>query len=130
MSKFRFFIPAIIWLIVIGIASGYPGNTIPKVPVWQADKIVHITIYAILSFFLLIAFRKQYLIKNTRLRISLFIILFSISYGGLMEILQHYIFINRSGNWYDFLANGLGAILGVILFPILIKLPLLNRIIK
>ena len=42
-----------------------------------------------------------------------------------MEILQHYIFINRSGSWYDFFANAIGATIGVLIYPFVIKwLPL------
>ena len=47
---------------------------------------------------------------------------FGILFGGLMEICQHYIFVNRSGNWYDFLANTIGAIIGVAVCPQLFKL--------
>ena len=55
------------------------------------------------------------------------ITVFGILFGGLMEICQHYIFINRSGNWYDFIANAIGALLGVILYPQLLKLLPLKR---
>ena len=52
---------------------------------------------------------------------------FGILFGGLMEICQHYIFINRSGNWYDFIANTIGAVLGVAVYPQLLKLLPLKR---
>ncbi len=120
------FLPAIVWLVVILIVSGFPGDKVPEVPIWQFDKLVHSVVYAILSITLLLAFQKP---KN-RLKTFAFIILFGIFYGGIMEILQHYIFINRSGNWYDFIANAIGAILGILMFPFVMKLLPINRWLK
>jgi VanZ family protein len=65
--------------------------------------------------------------KKQSLNLLIAVLLFGIFFGGLMEICQHFIFINRSGNWYDFIANTIGAILGVILYPQLIKLLPLKR---
>lgn len=121
------FLPAIIWLFAILVVSGYPGNHVPKVPVWQFDKLVHGVIYLVLSITLLYAFQKQYNQSEKRILLQVVIIVFGIFYGGFMEILQHYIFINRSGNWYDFIANGVGAILGVFIYPFIIKLLPINR---
>ena len=39
----------------------------------------------------------------------------AIVWGGLMELLQGAMSMGRSADWYDFLANGCGAILGLIL---------------
>jgi VanZ family protein len=65
--------------------------------------------------------------EDLTLKLMISIIVFGILFGGLMEICQHYIFINRSGNWYDFTANTIGAILGVVLYPQLLKLLPLKR---
>lgn len=121
------FFPAILWLIVIAIISGFPGNQVPKIPIWQFDKLVHSIVYAVLSITLIIAFYKDYTIPPKKIITLLLIIFFGIFYGGVMEILQHYIFINRSGNWYDFIANTFGTILGVILFPFINKLLPIKR---
>lgn len=117
-------LPFIVWLIIITILSGYPGNKIPESPFLNFDKLVHLGIYLTLSFTLCFAvFRKES--KNNPRKINFFIVLFGIFYGGFMEILQHYIFINRSGSWYDFFANAIGATIGVLIYPFVIKwLPL------
>ena len=128
MSKsFKYFVPVLIWLLLITIISGYPGNYVPKIPVWQFDKLVHSVIYFVLSICLIYAYYLQYSKPKTRLKTQVVIILFGIFYGGFMEIMQHYIFINRSGNWYDFIANAIGAILGVFIYPFVIKLLPINR---
>ena len=123
----RKYLPTIFWSIVILFLSGYPGQQMPKIPVWQIDKFGHSIIYAILSVCLLIAFSKQYNHTNKRFQISVLIIFIGVFYGGIMEILQNNIFINRSGNWYDFIANTIGAILGVLVYPIIIKLLPIKR---
>ncbi len=126
--KFKYFIPAIIWLVIITVISGYPGNRVPKLPVWQFDKFVHAAIYLILTVCVLYAYHQQYKNEKTRLKTIVIIVVFGIFYGGFMEIMQHYIFINRSGNWYDFIANAIGAILGVFIYPVVIKLLPINKL--
>ncbi len=121
------YFPALIWALIILFLSGYPGEYVPKVPVWQFDKLAHAVIYAVLSFCLLIAFQQQYLKHGNRYKISLIAMFISVSYGGFMEILQNNIFINRSGNWYDFLANTIGALLGVLMYPLITKYLPINR---
>ncbi|MCW8941274.1 MAG: VanZ family protein, partial [Flavobacteriales bacterium] len=69
------------------------------------------------SFLSVLGFSKQpnsFLLSN-KLQFF-FSISFSIIMGGLIEVLQEYVFINRYGDWYDFIANSLGAIIGVIGF--------------
>ena len=116
------YLPVTIWLLAILILSGYPGNRVPKIPIWQFDKLVHALIYSALSILLIGAFQNQNTKTSKRFQVIILIILFGIFYGGFMEILQHYIFINRSGNWYDFIANTIGAIMGVVVYPFFIKL--------
>ena len=42
-------------------------------------------------------------------------------YGGLMELLQHYCTLTRSGDWLDLLADILGALIGVLLVFVIIQ---------
>ena len=113
---------SLIWIITIAILSGYPGNKIPKSPFLNFDKLVHLGTYFVLSFILCYWFHKKNAKSSIPIKIAVIIILFGIFYGGFMEMLQEYIFINRSGNWYDFFANAIGAILGAVLFPFVLKL--------
>jgi VanZ family protein len=128
LIRYKFFIPAIIWLAVITVLSGFPGKQLPKIPVWQIDKLVHTFMYLILSLSLCVPFIKQFIEKNNRLPLGLKVVFFGIIYGGFMEVLQENIFINRSGNWYDFFANALGAIGGVLILPIILKYLPINRL--
>ncbi|MCB0402962.1 MAG: VanZ family protein [Flavobacteriales bacterium] len=120
-------VPAVVWLIVIAILSGFPGSKVPEIPIWQFDKLVHSLMYAVLSGSLIMAYYQQYRRPEKRSLLYVSLFLFGVFYGGIMEILQYYIFINRSGSWYDFFANAFGALLGIILFPIVTKLLPINR---
>ena len=42
-------------------------------------------------------------------------------YGGLMELLQHYCTLTRSGEWIDLLADFIGALIGVVLVFVIKK---------
>ncbi len=121
-NKILRLLPAIFWLLVITVVSGFPGDKVPKVAIWHFDKLVHSGIYLVLTLLILMGFSNYYSIQSNRVKLGVLVVLFGITYGGFMEILQHNIFINRSGNWQDFLANGLGAIIGVFVFPIIKKM--------
>ena len=100
---------------------------LPKIPGWQIDKLVHTLMYGILSFCSCLPFFKQFSVKQNHFNIGVKIVLFGIFYGGFMEILQTNIFINRSGNIYDFIANTAGSIIGVFIQPYVMKLLPLNK---
>lgn len=44
------------------------------------------------------------------------IILITASYGALLEVMQATLFVGRSGDARDALANALGAIIGLLVF--------------
>ena len=75
------------------------------------DKIAHFTMYFILSTLLLFEF-----LKTAKKNIILWIMFYSISVGALMEILQAYFFIYRTGDYYDILFNSIGSIAALVLF--------------
>jgi VanZ family protein len=60
------------------------------------------------------------------LKLIAFAILIPILYGGLIEIIQAEYFEERSGDWYDFLADVLGA-LASLPFSLWFRRLLLNK---
>jgi len=120
VHKFRNFIPAILWFGFILLLIGLPGNDFPNLSsFWirfHPDKLVHIFLWSFLSMFLIAGFYRKDTkpaLGNVYIWLSFFL---CILYGGLTEILQAYIFIGRSGDIYDFIADGLGTFLGLFLF--------------
>ena len=54
----------------------------------------------------------QHLTPITPISFSLFTFIFLTAMGGLLELIQNYCTTTRSGEWLDFWADSLGALLG------------------
>ena len=80
-------------------------------PVSYADKWGHIAMY--LVFAIVLMCEKVPVVYTC---------LVSIIYGGLMELLQHYFFPPRTGDWWDWLADGIGTLVGIAFFMMWTKL--------
>ncbi len=107
---------AITWTIMIFILCATPGQYIPTtswLELLSFDKFVHASIFFGLVFLWLIVFNKRY--NNTVLSISL-VILSCILYGAILEIMQAKWFSNRSGDYFDFIANTFGCLCGSYIF--------------
>jgi len=111
---------AFIWALFILVITGIPGSYIPGITTFwewlQPDKIVHVFIFAVLSFLILFNVRTQYSRSNRRFYYVIIAVGSTAVYGLLTEVLQYYVFIGRSGNVYDVLADCVGALSGWILF--------------
>ena len=98
------------WSFFVLILSGIPGNTTHHYTwfqEWNVDKVIHVSMYCVLTFFLL------WELKGKQVFVAL---LYGVGYGILMEILQHFIFIRRSFELNDIFANSFGCVLGILLF--------------
>jgi VanZ family protein len=111
--------PALCWAIIIMVLCGIPGNQIPELTFLQwlkPDKIVHLILFGVFSYLLLRGFnlQKSYSsINKNAVALALFI---SIAYGALVEVLQSTLFIHRTGDVRDAIANALGAFIGYWLY--------------
>ena len=116
------FYPGLITAIIIMILMGTPGNCFPNVTsFWDwlgPDKIVHFIVFGTLAFSMIWGYREKIISQNANAQKKSYLLtlMLSISYGALTEILQKYIFINRYGSIYDFIADAIGCVLGVIIF--------------
>lgn len=122
---FRYFVPALIWGILILFAVSMPPDRIPALKFFiipHFDKLVHIGMFLVFAFLACFGFYSQnkngimhrkYL--SLALLVSLLISLFS-------ELLQHFFLIFRIASFFDFIANLIGTIFGVVLFGILLKI--------
>ena len=112
------FLPAIIWGIIIFIMSSLPGDDIPKsfiINIPFADKIIHFSMYFLLVILILLGFLRKS--KNILIiRKFLFAFFISLLYGILMEVLQYFVFIMRSADLMDIVANITGSLIGLLTF--------------
>ena len=116
------FYPGLIISIFIMVIMGLPGNYFPKVvSFWDwlgPDKVIHLIVFGMLSYSMLWGYRKKILSHDVRYikKSFLLTLLLSVSYGAITELMQKYVFINRFGSIYDFIADAIGCVLGAIVF--------------
>ncbi len=114
------YIPTILAYTLVLILSVINIGVLPKTDVPSADKIVHTIMYFGITLTLMLN-QTSYLHKKITKSQLHFAFLFSIGFGTLMEIIQHFL-PWRSGSIYDFIANTLGVIIGTAVFLFLQKL--------
>lgn len=96
---------AIVLLTAVMYVSLIEQVKLPKASIYQADKIVHIFMYFILS----IVIYKGFFNKKKFLSIALACFVAFLC-GIFIEILQNYLTSTRMFDIFDIFANGIGAI--------------------
>jgi VanZ family protein len=73
------------------------------------DKLVHCGFFFVMVVFTTAAHIRQQSLADLSYKVLLLITVIIVSYGGLIEILQAYVFTWRSGEWNDLFADAVGA---------------------
>lgn len=106
---------------ILGLYS-VPGFDLKYEDPWQwvgVDKFAHIGIFAILVTTLIVAFKKQSNSRLYRIHAKKYALIYSIIYGGILELYQGQLFVQRSSDIMDFAANIIGSFMGVLIFHII-----------
>ncbi|MDB5131273.1 MAG: hypothetical protein JWR02_1022 [Mucilaginibacter sp.] len=111
---FKYYGPAILWALFIfmmcTIKLGDVGNSPLFFPGF--DKLVHCGFF----FVLVVCYRfgsiRQQLPRYLSYKPIIIFTLFAILYGGIIELLQNYVFTWRTGDWADLFADSVGAMMG------------------
>lgn len=82
------------------------------------DKLTHCGLFFVLAILFCINYLKRHNSNYLPLRPAFFITIAIILYGGVIELLQEYIFTWRSGDWWDLFADSVGVFMG--LFSVLL----------
>lgn len=85
------------------------------------DKLAHMTLFAMQFWFIAVAHIKRYVFSYKRKRAIAIAFIFTVSYGGLIELIQGYLLSGRTMDIMDMLANIIGALLGWLFFKIFKK---------
>lgn len=113
-----YFLPAVVWGFVVLYFSLLPGPQVPKLFLHLDDKLVHGGIYFVSTALIFLGFIR-YKFSNEIPRGSIAInIAVCLVFGAAIELLQHYWVSNRSGDWGDLVANGLGTVIGVLVLVV------------
>lgn len=113
----KYFIPAILWGIVILGLSAIPGNSLPDISFWsliQPDKVGHLGIYCIFVSAMLWGMNRNFRPAKIPVYTVIVVVLFAILYGILMEFMQSYFFSGRNFDVLDILANIIGSFVGLL----------------
>ena len=126
MKILNYWKPLIIAIVSLygSITSSDDFNKITFLNIKHIDKLIHFSLYFILSISLLASLHRDTIIKTLNQKVITLIIV--ISYGLLMEVFQYYFTDNRSAEILDVFANTFGCIVGLAIFPIVKKLNLLK----
>ena len=106
----------IIWAIIIFILCTMPGDSLPNpnFTIPYLDKIVHFGMFFIMAIFLCSELNYQTPLRGCHIYLITSSVCFA--YGGIIELLQHQ-FFHRSGEWWDLVADLLGAAMGCLFYP-------------
>ena len=105
---------AIVWVVVIAILHAIPGSDFPEVSFsdfFQLDKLIHTVIFMVGVYLFAVVLKKQQKIQFLR-----YVVISFIAYGLLLEVLQGLVFVERSADILDWLADTIGVFLGVWIF--------------
>ncbi len=95
-----------------------PGSTLPKtrlLDVPHGDKIIHFSMFGI---FCLVWLNDS---KSIAKKITYSVLVSAVVFAGLSEIIQGLFISGRTGNIYDFAADLLGLVLGLVLYSIILS---------
>lgn len=107
----RTLVIAILWTVLILVACFIPGNEVPKVKIFQFDKLVHIALFAGGSCLWTLGLYKH---ERKQIAIRMWILFFCVVLGVLVELLQSSSWVQgRSGDVWDAVADTIGVIAGI-----------------
>ena len=110
-----------LWLALILYLSTSPLNEAPTINIPGFDKVVHLSLYMVLTIFLYSLFQRQqrWIIRPGQSWLAAG--LCSTGYGGALELVQEFLARYREGDWFDFLANMAGAFLAWLVYKLLVQ---------
>lgn len=111
-------VPAFIWAGIIFVLISIPGKDIPAADWMQwvsIDKWVHAGVFAVLMILVFHGY-EQYDFARPRYYVSVILLLLTVFYGGITELYQHFFLADRYADVYDFTANAIGAIIGMLIY--------------
>ena len=109
---------AISWALFIFILCVLPSSAIPHyswTDLFSVDKIVHAFLFAVLILLFIRGFKRQTRYPSLQPPAYIILVLISVFYGGFLELFQNYILTDRSGSWFDWIADVFGGISGIII---------------
>ncbi|HMB63224.1 MAG TPA: VanZ family protein [Eudoraea sp.] len=121
LKRLRYTIGFFSWMAIITLLSlvSFPDDDTPGMDIPHLDKAVHFTFYFLAAllgcFFLREQTRGGIPIKRAMVIMTISVVL----YGIVIEVIQSVFTTERSGDFYDVLANSFGAFTGAAILKFL-----------
>jgi VanZ family protein len=112
---------AIVWTLVILVLCNIeiPQGDQPNIFFPGFDKVAHLGFFYVLTILLFygkIKYQENYSFRSLTI---VKVILITTFIGGGIEILQWKVFTHRSAEWWDFICDMLGCLMGVVSYMLL-----------
>ena len=115
-------LPGLLWTLLIAVLTLMPGHYIPRITTFwdwlSPDKLLHFLLFGTYIFLLLEGFKRQRTYAFLQKHPVVMGLLIGIIFAIFIEVMQKFVIPGRDGNIYDFLADMLGSILGILTWRI------------
>jgi VanZ family protein len=113
LAWLRAWAPALLWSVVIFGLSSIPGEQLPPLPGWNADKVVHAGIYAVLGALCWWGARRTWARTRGNAQQLLAATVCTALYGITDELHQAFT-PHRSPDPFDVIADTVGGLIGAL----------------
>ncbi len=113
------YVPLVLYWILLAVLTSVPGPALPVI-LDTGDKFKHFAAYFLLAIYINLSLHFQTKFPNIKKYFFLISIVIIAVYGALDEIHQIFI-INRSCEFFDWIADVLGGLLGTTLIYFFVK---------
>ena len=100
------------------LLCGLPGSELPNIDFWDIDiedKIAHAGVFGVLGFLMVYGSVRRKAKPIISRKHTFTLILIAAAYGALTEIFQGLFFPSRFADIKDFIADAIGAVLGILI---------------
>lgn len=115
-------LPGLIWTLLIAVLTLLPGNYVPRITTFlewlSPDKILHLILFGTYTYLLATGLQKQSWSSVLRRNPVIISIIIGIVFAFFIEVMQKHVIPGRNGNMFDFLADLVGAIIGIAVWHI------------
>jgi VanZ family protein len=124
----KYYGPAILWALFIFVMCAIDLGDVGKSHLFFPgfDKLTHCGFFFVLIILYCNGLIRQQSVNAISYKSLTIIALIAVIYGGLIELLQLWVFTWRSGEWNDLFADAVGASMGA--FSILLTVKAINYV--
>jgi VanZ family protein len=104
----------LLWATIMLVLTLTPATEMPRTPAWELlsfDTAAHAGVFAVLAGLACLWARQRPRLRHP----ARWVLLGSLAFGALIEVLQYAMAVGRHAEWSDLLSDGIGAALGLAL---------------